>query len=149
MSGTLNIRGTDRLIKNLFVNGRRTSLRLEVAFWEGFEACAREQGKSLHQLANSALEAHADTTASLSRAVRLFVINYFRQKAEAAERGGRKATAQVARQASAGSAGLAMAQGQDFLAAVRNLGPRAVSDKGLLTLLVEIRDEIDRSIDRP
>ena len=85
MVNDTNTRGTDRQIKNLFVNGHRTSLRLEMAFWNGFEICARDQGKSIHQLANSALSEYAHITSSLSSAVRLLIVNHFREEALAAE----------------------------------------------------------------
>jgi predicted DNA-binding ribbon-helix-helix protein len=146
MISDANTRGTDRQIKNLFVNGHRTSLRLEVAFWDGFETCARDQGKSIHQLANSALSQYAHITSSLSSAVRLLIINHFREKAMAAERDQLAGAARDARAGKEDLATLALSHGGNFLDAVRRLDASDTSDKALRNLLREIRGAIDRIV---
>jgi predicted DNA-binding ribbon-helix-helix protein len=144
MNNSVNIRKTDRQIKNLFVNGHRTSLRLEIAFWEGFETCAREQGKSIHQLANDALGQYAAITSSLSSAVRLLIINYFREKAAEVERKYRMDDLAAARLADADPVRTALSHGRDFLAAVEGLGASAVDNRDLRKLFADITNVIDR-----
>lgn len=143
MTSDASTRGTDRQIKNLFVNGHRTSLRLEIAFWEGFETCARDQGKSIHQLANSALSDYADITSSLSSAVRLLIINHFRDKAMAAER---DQLAGVETRAGTGKSdpmAIALSHGGIFLDAIRRLDQSKPSNQALRDLLREVRKEIE------
>ena len=141
-----NIRGTDRQIKNLFVNGRRTSLRLEMAFWDGFETCARNRGKSIHQLANSALDDYATYTSSLSSAVRLLIIDHFRGQALAATSGHRIDTGPEAQSSGVDPAEALLAQGERFLKTFRDLSPSATSKPTLRQLLREIKISVDRLI---
>jgi predicted DNA-binding ribbon-helix-helix protein len=136
-------RATDRQIKNLFVNGHRTSLRLELAFWDGLEICAKDQGKSVHQLANSALNEYAHITSSLSSAVRLLIIGHFREKAVAAERDHR---AFEARAIKSDPATEALSHGGSFLDAVDRLEKTEMSSKALRDLLMDVRRSIDRLV---
>lgn len=147
MNNSVSIRRTDRQIKNLFVNGHRTSLRLEIAFWDGFETCAREQGKSIHQLANSALSEYATITSSLSSAVRLLIINYFREKAVEAERNHRMDDLAPARLSTGGDPiEVALSHGRNFLAALETLGSTAADNRELQSLLADMKHAIDRPI---
>ena len=141
MANDANIRGTDRRIKNLFVNGHRTSLRLEIAFWDGFETCARNQGKSIHQLANSALNDYAHITSSLSSAVRLLVIDHFREQAMAAARA---QEADKTRSDDDDAMLPVLARGEDFLRALRGLDPADAESPTLKNLLREIKISVDR-----
>jgi predicted DNA-binding ribbon-helix-helix protein len=143
MTGTENIQGTDRQIKNLFVNGHRTSLRLEQAFWDGFESCARHQGKSIHQLANSARSDYAHVTPSLSSAVRMLIIEHFREQAMAAERGFQVDRARAERADRDDPVSLTMSHGKTFLDALRNLKPGESSSRALRDLLREIKSSVD------
>lgn len=146
MANDANTRGTDRQIKNLFVNGRRTSLRLEMAFWDGFETCARNQGKSIHQLANSALHDCAKFTSSLSSAVRLLIIDHFREQALAAASGHQAEMEREARSLGKDPTGAVLAQGEGFLKALRDLTPNATASPALRQLLREIKVSVDRLI---
>jgi predicted DNA-binding ribbon-helix-helix protein len=146
MANDANTRGTDRQIKNLFVNGRRTSLRLEMAFWDGFETCARNQGKSIHQLANSALQDYAMFTSSLSSAVRLLIIDHFREQALAAVNGNQAEREREARSGGRDPNEAIMARGEGFLKALRDLTPSATSSPALRHLLGEIKVSVDRLI---
>ena len=139
-------RATDRQIKNLFVNGHRTSLRLELAFWDGFEICAKDQGKSIHQLANSALSEYAHITSSLSSAVRLLIIGQFRDKAIAAERDHQAFEAREARAVTSDPATEALSHGGNFLDAIDRLEKSEVSSKALRDLLIDVKRSIDRLV---
>lgn len=68
---------TNRLnTRNVTVNGRRTSLRLEGAIWDALvDICAREK-LTLHQVC-SLIDQRRDGTSRTS-AVRAFVVTYFR-----------------------------------------------------------------------
>lgn len=62
--------------KNVTINGRRTSLRLEQASWEAMvDICACE-GLTLHELC-SLIETRR-SGASRTSAVRAFIVTYFR-----------------------------------------------------------------------
>ena len=62
--------------KNVVVNGRRTSMRLDQEAWKAlFDICQLEN-MTLHQLCSKIDTQRQDT--GLSRAVRLFVLNYLR-----------------------------------------------------------------------
>jgi predicted DNA-binding ribbon-helix-helix protein len=143
MANAANIQGTDRQIKNLFVNGHRTSLRLEMAFWDGFETCARSQGKSIHQLANNARNDYAHITSSLSSAVRLLIIDHFREQAIASERSFQAERTREANPGGEDPVALTVSQGQSFLKALRRLKPGETSGRTLRNLLREIKSAID------
>lgn len=64
------------VLRNVTVSGRRTSLRLEPAFWSGLnEICARE-GMILNQLCTVVDRRRGAMT--LTQSVRVFVVSYFR-----------------------------------------------------------------------
>ncbi len=66
------------LCKNVTVNGRRTSMRLEKETWEALtDICLREK-TTIHKIC-SALDLHREGL-GLSLAVRLFVLRYYRKK---------------------------------------------------------------------
>lgn len=69
-----------RPVKRSFtIDGHRTSISLEAAFWEALKEVAREQGISL-----SGLVAEIDRkrgAASLSGAVRVHLLRYYRGRA--------------------------------------------------------------------
>ena len=63
--------------KNVIVNGRRTSMRLDQETWHSLADICREQNLTLHQLCSK-----IDATKGklgLSGAVRVFVVNHLRQ----------------------------------------------------------------------
>lgn len=66
----------DLICRNVTVSGRRTSLRLEPAFWDALtEICARE-GLILNQLCTAVDRRRG--AAALTQSVRVFVLCYFR-----------------------------------------------------------------------
>jgi predicted DNA-binding ribbon-helix-helix protein len=67
--------------RSLAIAGHRTSLALEPEFWSGFEAMAAERGLTIAELVK-----HIDETrhgSNLSSAIRVAVLGWYRQKAEA------------------------------------------------------------------
>lgn len=62
--------------KNVTINGRRTSLRLEQASWEGLNDICQCEGLTLHELC-SLIEGRRQG-ASRTSAVRTFIVTYFR-----------------------------------------------------------------------
>jgi predicted DNA-binding ribbon-helix-helix protein len=74
--------------RNVTVAGRRTSVRLEPAMWQGFFDIAGRERLSIHQIA-TAIERRKPLETSLTAAMRVFVMAYFR--AAATETGHRRA----------------------------------------------------------
>jgi predicted DNA-binding ribbon-helix-helix protein len=72
---------------NVTVNGRRTSIRLEPAMWQALREISTREGKTLHALVTE-IE-HARAQSSLTAAIRVFLLDYFR--AAATEEGHRRA----------------------------------------------------------
>ncbi len=62
--------------KNVTINGRRTSLRLEQASWEAMDDICKCEGLTLHELC-SLIETRRQG-ASRTSAVRAFIVTYFR-----------------------------------------------------------------------
>lgn len=78
--------------RNLTVNGRRTSMRLEPMLWELLEHIARRESTTLNVLASNIekrMEQRVADGLNLTATVRLFVMGYF--KAAATEEGHRQA----------------------------------------------------------
>lgn len=63
--------------RNVKVFGRRTSMRLEPAFWEALEDIARREGTDVDGLFDKV--ARAPHRGNLTSAIRLFVLAYFRR----------------------------------------------------------------------
>jgi predicted DNA-binding ribbon-helix-helix protein len=71
---------TSRPVKrSLTLRGHRTSVSLEMEFWEAFREIAAAQGKSLNGLAADIDEARG-TEAGLATAIRVFVLRWYRSK---------------------------------------------------------------------
>lgn len=67
-------RRPDRPVKrSLTLQGHRTSVSLEQAFWDEFRRLAEENGKSVNQLATE-LDAARTPPASLASAIRVYVL---------------------------------------------------------------------------
>jgi predicted DNA-binding ribbon-helix-helix protein len=62
--------------RNVKVFGRRTSMRLEPAFWEALEEIARREGTDVDGLFDKV--ARVPHRGNLTSAIRLFVLAYFR-----------------------------------------------------------------------
>ncbi len=67
---------TKLISKNVTINGRRTSLRLEQASWEVINDICQCEGLTLHELC-SLIETRRQG-ASRTSTVRAFIITYFR-----------------------------------------------------------------------
>lgn len=67
---------TKLISKNVTINGRRTSLRLEQASWEAINDICQCEGLTLHELC-SLIETRRQG-ASRTSAVRAFIVTYFR-----------------------------------------------------------------------
>jgi predicted DNA-binding ribbon-helix-helix protein len=64
------------ILRNVRIAGRRTSVKLEAAMWEGlFELCART-GLSVDQVCQSAAEMPSDL--SFSARLRVLILDYYR-----------------------------------------------------------------------
>lgn len=74
--------------RNVTVEGRRTSMRLEPAMWDALYEIARREKLNLHQLCSIVAEQKGEET-SLTAAIRVFVMSYFR--VAATEEGHKKA----------------------------------------------------------
>ena len=65
--------------RNVTIDGRRTSLRLEPTMWDAFDAICHRENLTRHELCGMIDRfRHAS---SLTAAVRVFVVNYYRAAA--------------------------------------------------------------------
>ena len=62
--------------RNVTINGRRTSLRLEEEFWDGLSDISEREGLSVHELC-TLIDRHRHGSSRTS-AVRAFIVTYFR-----------------------------------------------------------------------
>ncbi len=67
--------------RNIVVDGRRTSVRLEPQMWDALVEIARREGRTVHDVCTvaSRLRRHSTLTAGL----RVFILRYFREAATA------------------------------------------------------------------
>ncbi|MBE0454444.1 MAG: ribbon-helix-helix domain-containing protein [Roseovarius sp.] len=68
--------------RSLTLQGHRTSVSLEDAFWLAFREIAREEGRALNALA-AEIDAARDPETGLASAIRLHVLAYYRARAGA------------------------------------------------------------------
>jgi predicted DNA-binding ribbon-helix-helix protein len=61
--------------RSIFLNGQKTSVSLEIEFWEGLHAIARQRNLTASKLAEEI--ARHRTTDNLSSAIRIFVFNHY------------------------------------------------------------------------
>lgn len=71
----------DRICRNIDVAGRRTSFRLEQMFWDAAEDCADARGMNLSQLINQIVLGHEGSGASMTSAIRVFLVKHFQDQA--------------------------------------------------------------------
>lgn len=64
--------------RSLTLNGHRTSISLEDAFWEALRDIAVDETKSVSELVELIDTARGE--AGLSSAIRIFILDYFRAK---------------------------------------------------------------------
>lgn len=65
--------------RNVIVNGRRTSLRLEPEMWEALDEVAQRENQTINEVVGALDRTRAD--GSLTSEVRAFVLSYFRRSA--------------------------------------------------------------------
>ncbi|NOC90555.1 aryl-sulfate sulfotransferase [Ruegeria sp. HKCCD6228] len=63
--------------RSLTLQGHRTSVSLEDEFWRAFREIAQEQGKPINVLA-AEIDVARDPETGLASAIRVFVLNWFR-----------------------------------------------------------------------
>ena len=69
--------------RNVRIDGRRTSIRLDDEMWLALQAICRAEGTTIHDLCTT-IDARRGER-SLVSAVRVYVVLYFRRRLEAAE----------------------------------------------------------------
>ncbi len=69
--------------RSLTLRGHRTSVSLEDAFWAAFTEIAAERGRPLNALA-AEIDARRDLDTGLASAIRVFVLEHYRGRAEGA-----------------------------------------------------------------
>ena len=67
------------VIRNIVVNGHRTSVRLEPLMWEALNEIARQRQISRNDLI-TAIDAQR-TTSSLTAAIRIYIVDFYRSLA--------------------------------------------------------------------
>ncbi len=75
------------IARNVVVHGRRTSLRMEPAMWDAVMEVIAREAISIHDFCSKV--ARGRGAASMTAAIRVFALNYFR--AAASEAGHREA----------------------------------------------------------
>ncbi len=65
--------------RSLTLKGHRTSVSLEDPFWQAFREIAAEQDRPINDLA-AEIDANRDLETGLATAIRLFVLNAYREK---------------------------------------------------------------------
>ena len=68
-------RRSGRQSRNVYVSGRRTSMRLEAGLWEALEEIGRRENQTIHELCSQVDGVRGDL--SLTAAVRAAVVDYF------------------------------------------------------------------------
>lgn len=66
--------------RSLTLKGHRTSVTLEDAFWQAFREIAAQQDRAINDLA-AEIDAARDLDTGLATAIRLFVLDHYRQAA--------------------------------------------------------------------
>ena len=73
------------VIRNIVVAGHRTSVRLEPTMWEALREIARQRETNLNELVTE-IDRRRDAS-SLTAAIRVFIVDFYRRAAAQAERG--------------------------------------------------------------
>lgn len=75
----MNAAASTLVSRNVTVNGKRTSLRLEPLMWEALAEIAQRENRHVNELVSMVEERR--TASSLTAAVRVFIVRYFRAAA--------------------------------------------------------------------
>jgi predicted DNA-binding ribbon-helix-helix protein len=73
--------------RNIVIRGKRTSVRMEAAFWDGLAEIAQREGLALNDLCEQINDARLEG-GNLTSAIRVFVQSYFAMLALRSVRGG-------------------------------------------------------------
>ena len=65
--------------RNVTLEGRRTSLRLEKAMWDALEEICLREGRSMHDLCAHVERIRAERT--LTAGIRVYILEYYRRAA--------------------------------------------------------------------
>jgi predicted DNA-binding ribbon-helix-helix protein len=76
--------------RNVTVSGHRTSMRLEPAMWEALEEICRRETMTVHEVCS--LVDSRRTQSSLTAAMRVFILGYFRAAVADSQEAGRAAS---------------------------------------------------------
>lgn len=71
---------TLQVCRNVTVNGRRTSIRMEPAMWEALHEICELENRSVHELCTMMDNRRGDN--GLTASLRVFITHYFRKRAE-------------------------------------------------------------------
>lgn len=71
--------------RNITINGRRTSVRLEPEMWDALRQISHEEGLTIHQLC-SIIHGNKNSDASFTATLRVFLMAYYRYAQPAAVR---------------------------------------------------------------
>ncbi|MBO9396995.1 ribbon-helix-helix domain-containing protein [Shimia sp. R9_2] len=69
--------------RSLTLRGHRTSVSLEEDFWRAFREISEEKSIPINELA-AQIDADRDLEAGLATAIRLYILNHYRSKAQSA-----------------------------------------------------------------
>ncbi|MEI8396369.1 MAG: ribbon-helix-helix domain-containing protein [Rhodospirillaceae bacterium] len=61
--------------RNILVNGKRSSMRLEDELWSALTVIAKKEGKTIHGVV-SFIEAHDRRGGTLTSSVRAYIVNH-------------------------------------------------------------------------
>ncbi len=67
--------------RNVIVDGRRTSVRLEPEMWDALGEIAEREKRTVHQICSDVDRTRTEST--LTGALRVFILTYFREAASA------------------------------------------------------------------
>ncbi len=71
--------------RNVIVDGHRTSVRLEPQMWDALGEITRREGRTMHQICSQVDRTRGETT--LTGALRVFILTYYRDAARASSPG--------------------------------------------------------------
>ncbi len=81
MTAVINLNSSKLLSRNIRIHGRRTSIRLDDRMWYALNEISATENCSVHEIC-SAVYDHKDDDNSMSAAIRIFLMNYYRIQAK-------------------------------------------------------------------
>ena len=74
------VRFSNLVNRNIIVDGRRTSIRLEPAMWLALNRIAERENMTIHQI-GTRIDRLRDASCGLTAAIRVFLLAYFQEAA--------------------------------------------------------------------